>query len=125
VRAILTFCEGVSLAALALPLLLFGFIGLLGNFTMTFFCWGVAGWGAVELLRMLFELRKNGRGVMGSIRRTAYGVAVAAVLVALIESPNTDRNHWVRSYWFLVALAPLIASLSYRVFVMRKASDIS
>ena len=73
-QSLLMFFEAVSIVVLALPLLFFGFIGLLGNLTVTFFCWGVAAWGAVELLRMLFQF---GKGEAGWCRAFAAQLTVS------------------------------------------------
>jgi hypothetical protein len=118
IRTILTpllvLLDGLSIIALALPLLYIGFIGaLFGGLGLVLWCWGVVAWGAVEFVMIGF-FNKAQRSIWGSARRLAYGLVAAAVLAFLIESPNTDKQSWDKTYWFLLGLGPLIASFIYR-----------
>jgi hypothetical protein len=118
IRSILTpllaLFDGLAIVVLALPLLFIGLIGaLFGGLGMVFWCWGVVAWGAVEFVILGFFNKAHG-SICGSARRLAYGLVAAAVLVFLIESPNTDKHSWEKTYWFLLGLVPLIASFIYR-----------
>lgn len=120
---ILKLFEAIAVVVLAFPLLIFGGIGLLGNLKITFVCWGIAAWGALELLLIFAKSAEDRPKISGSIRRTIYGGTVAIVLVSLVESSNTDKSSWLWTYWFLLAILPLVAALLYRLLMERKTSQ--
>jgi hypothetical protein len=123
-EVVLASIEALALIALALPLLYFALInaafGYVGG-ALVFL--GIVGWGAVELFSMLLQLVRSRKDLLGSARRTAYALVTAAVIVRLIESPDTDRRHWVRFYWFLIALLPLVGALFGRALMKRDEHD--